>query len=295
MNKIVVSKQAVRDLIRELLSSPGVGWESHGDLSTAPVAVSAVVDPSAAETDPANPNFKPRNRMELKPAVATLIDDISDDKAPDFYDALRGTLDDMKDEDEEMNKDKKVEEAIRLAVRKMIAEAGPYRDTGMSYSGPMIGTASSGMEECEACEGSGTTSTGAPCEECGGEGEVKARKKRGYEMADTEEGMGTFDQIAKEMGYAGPPGARQAVQKALEKAKFVATMDPDELQIITLTAMNDYVDMLNKSGELTPADVQLMKDHPNIVSGLSGFREFLDKALKKSQKSGQKVIDPVRD
>lgn len=283
--KVTVSKQAVKEFIREMMNNPGVGWESHGDLSTAPVGVSAVVDPSAAATDPGNPKFKPRNRMELAPAVSSLIGDISDDDATHFYDALQGALKDMKEEDEDMKDNKKVEEAIRLSVRKMLRETGPYRDTGMSYSGPMTGSAvRAGFDECETCEGEGYLPDGNECKVCKGTGEVKAKAKRGYQMADVEGGMGTFDEIAKEMGYAGPPGARQAVEKAMKKAQFVGAMDPDDLQILTLTAMNDYVDMLKKSGELTAADVQLMKDHPNIVSELDGFREFLDKYIKNAMK-----------
>ena len=48
--------------------------------------------------------------------------------------------------------------------------------------------------------------------------------------------------------------------------------------------MKDYIEYLKKSGELTSADVQLMQDHPNIVSGLDGFREFLDKYIKREMK-----------
>lgn len=283
--KVTVSKQAVKEFIREMLSNPGVGWESGGETALAPVPVSSVVDPSAAATDPGNPKFKPQNKMELMPAISTLVSDISDDDATDFFDAVRGALKDMKDEEDMKNGDNKVEEAIRLSIRKMLKETGPYRDTGMSYSGPMTGSAvRAGFDECETCEGEGYLPDGNECKVCKGTGEVKAKAKRGYQMADVEGGMGTFDEIAKEMGYAGPPGARQAVEKAMKKAQFVGSMDPDDLQILTLTAMSDYVDMLKKSGELTAADVQLMKDHPNIVSELDGFREFLDKYIKNAMK-----------
>jgi hypothetical protein len=288
--KLVVSDIAVREYIREMITTPGMGWQSTGDLSTAPVGVSPVVDPSAAETDPGNPNFRPKNRMELRSALSTLIDSISDDDAESFYSAVTDVVEDMKEEDKEMNKDKKVEETIRLAVRKMLREAS-YNDLASAGLAGSIGSGvRAGYQECEDCEGEGIMPDGKDCKACKGTGAIKSTK-RGYTMASDEEA--TFEEIAKELGYAGVPGARQAVQRALEKAKFVMTMDSDEAEILTLTAMNDYIDFLRKSGELTSADVQLMKDHPNIVAGLDGFREFLDKSLSKARKSGQKVIDPL--
>jgi hypothetical protein len=94
----------------------------------------------------------------------------------------------------------------------------------------------------------------------------------------------SFKDIAKELGFAAESGAKQAVVKALEKAKFVGTMDPDELEILVLKSMSDYIDMLSNTGELSPADVKLLKDHPDIVRDLEGFREFLDKSIRTTRK-----------
>lgn len=293
--KLFVNEKVVAGVVAEKVTTPSMGWQSAGELGTAPVSVSAVVDPSAAVTDPGNENFKPKNRAELKTALSAMVDGLSDDCASNIFDAMKDVIDDMAEEDKKMKDEKKVEETIRRAVRKMLREAaGAYKDTGMSYSGPMTGSGvRPGYEECEACEGEGIVAGGKDCKACKGTGAIKSTK-RGYQMADAESGEASFEEIAKELGYAGAPGARQAVQRALEKAKFTATMDPDELEILTLTAMNDYIQFLQKSGELTAADVQLMKDHPNIVSGLDGFREFLDGALKKARKPEQKVINPVK-
>ena len=103
-------------------------------------------------------------------------------------------------------------------------------------------------------------------------------------VMQTDVGGASFADIAKELGFATTSGAKAAVEKAMQKAKFLAGMDPDDLEILTLTAMNDYIDVLKSTGELTGDDVKLMKDHPEIVSSLDGFREFLDKSLKKAQK-----------
>jgi hypothetical protein len=106
-------------------------------------------------------------------------------------------------------------------------------------------------------------------------------------------GGASFEEIAKELDFS-VAGAKQAVDKALEKAKWLAQdIAEDDLEIMVLTTMNDYVNMLAKSGELSAADVQLMKDHPDIVRELDGFREFLATAIKRMRKQGQKVEDPL--
>lgn len=108
-------------------------------------------------------------------------------------------------------------------------------------------------------------------------------------------GGASFEQIAKELGFS-IAGAKQAVDKALEKARFLLNdMDDEDREILTLTAMNDYIKYLTKSGELTPADIQLMKDHPDIVRELDGFREFLHNHIRRARKADQKVYDPLED
>jgi len=139
------------------------------------------------------------------------------------------------------------------------------------------------MEECEACEGEGILDDGTDCKACGGKGGIPTGSRKNTMMTDV--GGSSFKEIAAEMGYASESGAKQAVEKALEKSRFVGAMDPDELQILALTAMNDYIDYLRKSGELTGADIELMKSHPTITAELDGFREFLDKYIKRQMKA----------
>lgn len=294
--KITVSKQAVKEYIKEVMAAPMPGWQSTGDLSTSPAAVSAVVDPSAAATDPGNPNFKPKNRVELHTSLSTMIDDIADDSSSDFFDILQTAINVAKEQEEkDMPKSEdNIEEIVRKTIKKMLIEMIPMRDTGLSYSGPQTGTrARVGMQSCEACDGEGILDNGTDCKACGGKGGIPTGSRKNTMMTDV--GGTSFKEIAAEMGYASESGAKQAVEKALEKAQFVGEMDPDELQILVLTTMNDYIEYLRKSGELTGADVELMKSHPTITAELDGFREFLSKALKKSRKSGQKVIDPLED
>lgn len=106
----------------------------------------------------------------------------------------------------------------------------------------------------------------------------------------------SFEEIAQELGFS-VAGAKQAVDKAFEKAKFLwgGDMDEDDREILILTALNDYITFLTKSGELTPADIKLMKDHPDIVRELDGFREFLHNHIRRARRADQKLYNPVKD
>ena len=93
----------------------------------------------------------------------------------------------------------------------------------------------------------------------------------------------TFEEIANELGFS-VAGAKQLVDRALVRAKFLANIDEDEREIMVLNAMNDYIKELQKSGTLSVDDVALMKAHPDMMRELNGFREFLWTSLKRAMR-----------
>ena len=284
--KYIINKEALTKRIREMMVSPGIGWQSTGDISISPASVSSVVDISAALTNPGNPNFKPQNRKELQIAICSMIDSISDDGAKEFYDAFNNVVKKTKEtEDIHMKDDKKVEESIRLIIRKLLigeAELPPVKKIPIgTHGGEWMKAYEKRRKDLEKTLTSMNVDTDA--EEMD-RADAPATGRERKNVMQTDVGGASFKQIAKELGYASESGAKQAAEKAMEKVRFGSSMDPDQLQIVVLTAMSDYVDFLNKSGELTPADVQLMKDHPDIVSELDGFREFLYKYVNREMK-----------
>lgn len=283
MKKIIISKNQMKKFIKETMMNPSVGWQSTSELSDSPVSVSAVVDPSASDTDPENNNFKPSNRKELQVALANLVDQIPDDLASDTFEIVNNAIKKEK-EGLDMKNDKKVEEAIRLNIRKILREAELPQVKKIpigTHGGEWMKAYEKRRKDLEKTLTSMNIDTDA--EEMDRADAPAAGRERKNVM-QTDVGGASFKQIAQELGYASESGAKQAAVKAMEKIRFGSSMDPDQLQIVVLTAMSDYVDFLNKSGELTPADVQLMKDHPDIVSELDGFREFLDKYVKREMK-----------
>jgi len=109
----------------------------------------------------------------------------------------------------------------------------------------------------------------------------KPKKHRKFDTA-TDVGGDSFKTIAKELGFS-IAGAKSAVDRAMRKAQFLAKMDSDDLELLVLYSVKDYIDFLRGSGELEDADVQFMLDHPTEVEELDGFREFLAKRIKEEQ------------
>lgn len=263
-NRIVAKEEAIRELVRGALDS------GDGKLTTdEPTNVSPVVDPSAAQTDPINPNFVPRTKQELDLTLKNLIKNLPDDKMPGIYKAIKQAIDadkELNSQEETMkntqgtNQKNHVEEAVRKAVRGYLIN----KKVRAALTEAPIDPADIQADEEES------------------EFDAEGKPRKFSTMTDV--GGGTFEEIAKELNFS-VAGAKQAVDKALKKAQFLGKIDKDELDIMVLTTMNDYIKMLAKTGELTGADVQLMKDHPDIVRELDGFREYLHNAVRRMRKS----------
>lgn len=225
------------------------------------VNVSDVVDPSAAVTNPMNPRYRPNSKVELGQALKAVADDIEEDQVPAVYDAVKVAI--SQDHDQEETGDVKMikqdasqvdEQKVRAEVIRLIEASARKADLADIVAD---------------------------------EDEADAKVRKANTVADVD--GATFQEIATELGFA-VSGAKRAVDWALKKAHFVAFMDQDELEILTLTTMSEYIDYLVSSGDVTAADVQLMKDHPEIVRDLDGFREYLDKAIRKVRKATDKEM-----
>jgi hypothetical protein len=183
-----------------------------------------------------------------------------------------------------MSDNAKIEEAIRRTIRKMLKEAelppvkkipagvhgGEYTRNLEKRKSKLRGVMDKWRDDEDAAP---MVRADAP---------AAGRERKNTMMTDV--GGSSFKEIAAELGYASESGAKQAAEKAMSKLRFASQMDQDELEILSLEAMSDYIDYLNKSGELTSADVQLMKDHPTIVAELDDFRDFFDKYVKRAMR-----------
>lgn len=282
---------SLRTLVCRLLEDKSLG--------PAMINVNPVVDPSAALTDPTNPNFKPSSKAELIVALQAMVDQLPDENIPDIYDSIKGSMIPKEDEGEKkMNKGTKTEQIIRLAVRKMLSEiskskqekAAEFWKTVDSDAARAAFLARGGEVTKLPAGASGKKpgEYGAPPTEkqraelkkalSGEYLEDKEEKqdKRGYETGDV-----TLRDLAAEFGFKNPNGVLQWINNNVLPKVRTRVENPELLQVTTLEAIKDYIEELAAATDMPEEEVQLMKDNPDMVGELDSFRIYLKKKLAK--------------
>jgi len=292
-----IRESQLRALVKVLLEEKALG--------SSMVKINPVVDPSAAVTDPMNPDYKPQSRQELQISLGALIDDLADANVPDIYDALKDAL--TKHEDEEGKKQMKksndrVEETIRTAVRKILAESGLFKEhyekdpaTGeMVWRGkgpaPKL-AASANVQKLDPSARGTVVGPQSPA----GKSLKRIFKKMKREDLDgplasdapaagrtrrnkMQEGD-KLKMLAQQFGFKNPNGVAQFITRTLERFRY-NWENYDDVSVAMLEIMKDYIKDLASGGDLAPADVQMLHDHPEHVMDLETFRAYSKKKLK---------------
>jgi len=307
-DKNFLNESDLRSLVKTLLEDKTLGPEL--------IKVNPVVDPSAALTDPSNSDYKPNSKQELRIALSSMLDDLSDEKISSVYDSLKSALQSQKDDegkDQVVKSNKKIEETIRVIVRELLErvelpkhhlkeyfELDPttgekiWRGTGPA---PKL-AASSKMQKLDPSERGIAMGPKTPA--------VKGLKKVLNKMKDSDfsaidsskpeagrmrrnkmEQGDKLIQLAKDFGFKNPNGVLQFINRVLEKSKR-RIENYDEVVVATLEIMKEYIEELSspyKSGSkmldplITPQDAELLRQHPEMIKDLSTFRIYLDKKL----------------
>lgn len=296
MSKTIRESQ-VRALVKVLLEDKALGPSM--------VKVNPVVDPSAALTDPANADYKPQSRKELQISLGALIDDLTDENIPGVYDTLKQALSKSEEEEgkEQMKKSNdRVEETIRQAVRQILIESGLFKEyyekdptTGEMVwkgAGPAPKLASkAGIEKLDPSArgvpvgpqspaGKSLKSTFKRMKDAdldvpaSADAPAKGRTRRN-KMQEGDK----LKELAKELGFKNPNGALQFINRVMERFRY-NWENYDEVSVAMLEIMKEYIADLGVGGELAPADVQMLHDHPEHVMDLDTFRVYAKKKLK---------------
>lgn len=291
MKKIVVNERVLRKLVNELFD--GTAQDYALELTTEPsggAKVNDVVDPSAAETDPMNPDYRPQNATELGVAMRTLTHDLPDEQASRVYDLVKQNLDDKR-------ADEKVPEATE--------EETPEMKNTDAITGTKTGTRS-GTKQVEGVVRDMIR-------------KVLSEEWEGYDAVvngddddddkpkapPIDKGEDKLAAWATELGMA-VSGAKQFVHKAEMRFKFLRQelpkghpnspgprlgkdkngneySDLNDMEVLILKAWADYIDLLKTTDdEITAADIQLMLDHPEVALELDGFRVFLQEYIEEA-------------
>jgi hypothetical protein len=336
--KIIVSDKALREMVREAFNN--TGWS--GEENSPVVTVNPITDPACAVVDPVNPSYTPQDKTEFGVAMQQLVKNLPDSDMPGVFDAVKSALDKRSERDEidaanqaamvagsqeaidaageggsnpdkndkhegkTMSTDNKIEEQLRLKIRKVIAQLVseapevkkiPIGVHGGEYMARHEKTKAALQKSLgRAADTLDAPEPDLPDEEAGEEGDEEddAPKvpKHAHQAIGAQGAVGaaSFEDIAKELGFS-VSGAKQAVDKTMLRFKFLYALPEDEREIMVLNAMNDYIDMMNKTGELTAADVQLLKDHPDIVRELDGFREYFHNNVRRAMKAQPEDVE----
>lgn len=277
MGRDVGKESALRMAVRTLLEDKSLG--------PAMINVNPVVDPSAAVTDPTNQNFSPGSKQELMVALQAMVDQIPDTGVVDFYEHVKDNPKKDK-EDKEMQKrsKSKVEESIRLAIRKILAEANPSLPVsnqptikptvyGMGISGRKPGSRGGPPTPAQRAELEKELNRSFLEDE-----EIKSSKKN---LMMTDVGGVGLAELAKEFGFKNPNGVLQWINKILAKLR-IRMENPEQLRVLTLEALQEYIEELAETSEMPEEEKQMMKDNPDIVEDLETFKIYLKNKLAKA-------------
>lgn len=307
-NKKFINESELRSLVKALLEDKALGHQM--------VKVNPVVDPSAALTDPTNPDYKPASKQELQVALTAMMNDLPDDNVPSIYDALKHAIqsqEEDKGKDQMAKSNDKIEESIRMMVRQLLESielpqqikeyfaidpatgekvwkgSGPAPKLAPSASVQKLDPSARGVAVGpESPAGKSLKSTFKKMKDSDisfvDTSQPEAGRTRRNKMQEGDK----LKELAAEMGFKNPNGVLQFINRVLEKMKRRFT-NYDAVAIATLEVMKEYIDELSspyKSGSkmldplITPQDAELMRQHPEMISDLDTFRVYLDKKLR---------------
>lgn len=210
-------------------------------------------DTPAATTDP---DHVPTDVIGLNTAVQQLVKNVDDKNVKNAFDAVSKALGDVVTKSSSDKKEEKTmkdvssqtESRVRDMIKQIISE--DYEDIKQKV-----------LDDLD--------------------------DEKDSEEIDDSPDEDAFAKIASEFGIS-VSGAKQLVDKTLARYKFVSQEyegndgTTTDIEVLVLSAIKDYIDVLASSGELTDEDLKTVSDNPDIVRELDGFREFLHHYVRKS-------------
>lgn len=262
---------SARKYIREAL-----GLSNFGDqIPDFDINVSPVVDPKSKVSGlgmPVNPAFVPSNKVELMYGIESHLKDIDELDIPNLFDAIKKTIEDFEDNQEEPEGTAKMEkneqlEALRKVVKKMISE-----------------TLSEAWKDLDKDD---DDSDWAAADEKEGFSEIEPELPEVPGSAGGEEDYSRpmdFAEIAKELGFNSPRGAQGIVDTVISKLRFLMSIPEEARDFLVLVALDDYIEYLKSSGEVTDEDETLLRAHPEMIQELPGFREHMQLFIRRGMR-----------
>lgn len=304
MSGMVVTETAVRSIICELLRSdvPAVSNEMPFQDNGCPIDVNSEIDTTYRAFDgtyeiPVGTDIVPHDKRELEAVIKAFLVGVPNTSVPKLFHKIQRAFDEVADDDEgvPMKKvnaspmqGKNIEESLRKAIRKLIE--GPEMKSALNFSGYDVGGDSDDDEPLKRKRDINLADKSDPsrltyAQLAKKRGELDAKKSgmspeeiaaATRELDDEDPREMSHDEMLPYMGHAGVTGVKGEEYKTIQKAKFLADMDPKTRSELIGTARDEYVQFLADGGDLEPEEVDMLKKHPAAVEELEGFRDWLD-------------------
>ena len=185
-------------------------------------------------------DYAPENTEEFSRAVKALAMQVGSDNVKSVYSDFKRMVLDPREDKEEKDMDKETNESLRKAIRLVLKEAS-WGDEDPRY-------AKSDEPDYAAME--------SP-------------------PVNNEPDGASFEQIASEFGYAGASGARQDIERMLQRMRYISTKmgkgDMDKLQDF---AVQEFIDLMRATDYIDDEDVVDLQQNTGMVKGLESFRFF---------------------
>jgi len=210
-------------------------------------------------------DYVPSDNEELAKSLSLISKFVPAEKIEQFYNKIRELVPgwDIPIKLEGATTMNKEEQKLRQHIRKIIKEAYEEDEYGEHSSYDDYVDPDASADEQERWD----------------------QEERDREKARAEADKEKLKGMAVELGAAGPSGVRRLQGVAMKRLTFIANMPEEVKDNMHKHATSDYIVTLNKTGELDAEDVKLMRDNPDIVQGLDGYREFLHKYIRREAKN----------
>jgi len=186
-------------------------------------------------------NYTPENTEEFSRAVKALAMQVGSDNVKGVYKDFKRMVLDPREDKKEEDMDKETNESLRRAIRLVLKEANWDDDDDFRY-----------------------------------------RKDDGpdYSAMDSEpvnndpDGAG-LDQIASEFGYAGASGARQDIERMLQRMRYISEkMGKGDMDSLQDFAAQEFIDLMRAGEYIDDEDVVDLQQNVGMVKSLESFRFF---------------------
>ena len=226
-------------------------------------------------------NFTPSNTAELALSADVLSKLVPDSQVDEFYEDLKNLIQNHIEKDREVDiekpigmeekmpveQDEEIEAQVEARLREALSDWSNIK-LGHHYDDDEEDLREPTPEELEAIE-----------------------------AGDPHAGEANLEDLAKVMGKSGPSGARQELERIMQRLQFIAQeVDQVDLQQLQAHATSEYINALRDGDYIDEEDIEELRLNRDVVRTQDSFRQFfvggfLLPAFQKLKRTARKATE----